>query len=43
MAEGEEREVLWKTMTAAYPPYEEYQAAAGQRRIPLVVLTRSDT
>ena len=38
VTEGEERERLWKTMTAAYPPYDDYQAAAGERRIPVVVL-----
>ena len=38
-ASGSERDALWRTMTAAYPPYDEYQATAGERRIPVVVLT----
>ncbi len=38
VAEGEERERLWKRMAALYPPYEEYQERAGARRIPVVVL-----
>ncbi len=37
-AEGEERERLWKVVTTAYPNYNEYQADAGDRQIPLVVL-----
>ncbi|MCP5066537.1 MAG: nitroreductase family deazaflavin-dependent oxidoreductase [bacterium] len=41
-AEGEERERLWSVVTAAYPPYDEYQAAAGKRRIPVVVLDPVD-
>jgi deazaflavin-dependent oxidoreductase (nitroreductase family) len=39
-AEGEERERLWKLMTAAWPAYDEYQAKTD-RQIPVVVLTRT--
>jgi deazaflavin-dependent oxidoreductase (nitroreductase family) len=39
-AEGEERERLWKLMTAAWPAYDEYQTKTD-RQIPVVVLTRS--
>jgi deazaflavin-dependent oxidoreductase (nitroreductase family) len=38
VAEGEERERLWKQMTELYPPYLEYQERAGERTIPVVVL-----
>jgi len=38
VAEGEERERLWKQMAAIYPPYDEYQQRAGARTIPVVVL-----
>ncbi len=38
VAEGEERERLWKQMAAIYPPYDEYQERAGARTIPVVVL-----
>jgi len=37
VAEGAERERLWKQMAAIYPPYDEYQKRAG-RTIPVVVL-----
>ena len=37
IAEGEERERLWKQMVGIYAPYEDYQAAT-ERRIPVVVL-----
>ena len=37
-AEGEEREVMWRQMAEIYPPYDEYQVAAGDRQIPVVVL-----
>ncbi len=37
-AEGEEREDLWKQLAEVYPPYNDYQATAGDRRIPVVVL-----
>ena len=36
-ATGTERESLWKTMAALFPPYNEYQQKAG-REIPVVVL-----
>jgi deazaflavin-dependent oxidoreductase (nitroreductase family) len=39
-AEGEERERLWKLMTAAWPAYDEYQTKTD-RQIPVVVLTPS--
>jgi len=38
VAEGEEREKLWKQMAEIYPPYDDYQKNAGQRVIPVVVL-----
>ena len=38
VAEGEERERLWKNMAKIYPPYDEYQERAGDRTIPVVVL-----
>lgn len=38
-AEGEERERLWKLMTATWPQYDEYQAKTD-REIPVVVLER---
>ena len=39
-AEGDERSALWALMTAVYSPYDEYQATAGSREIPVVVLER---
>ena len=38
VAEGAEREGLWKMMAQLYPPYDEYQERAGSRTIPVVVL-----
>jgi len=38
VAEGAERERLWKQMVAIYPPYEAYQKNATPRVIPVVVL-----
>lgn len=38
VAEGEERERLWKKMAELYPPYDTYQENAGDRVIPVVVL-----
>ena len=38
VAEGDERERLWKEMAELYPPYIEYQERAGERTIPVVVL-----
>lgn len=35
---GEERERLWDVVTHLYPGYITYQARAGERQIPLVVL-----
>lgn len=37
-AEGEERERLWRELARLYPPYDDYQKAAGDRQIPVVVL-----
>ena len=39
-AEGDERDRLWKLMTAAWPAYDEYQTKTD-RQIPVVVLTRT--
>jgi deazaflavin-dependent oxidoreductase (nitroreductase family) len=39
-AEGEERERLWKVMTATWPAYDDYQKKTD-RQIPVVVLTRA--
>lgn len=39
IAEGEERERLWKLMTAKWPAYDTYQARST-RTIPVVVLER---
>lgn len=41
-AEGEERERLWRQMAEMYPPYDDYQVAAGERQIPVVVLEPVD-
>jgi deazaflavin-dependent oxidoreductase (nitroreductase family) len=38
VAEGVERERLWKQMAGIYPPYDEYQQRAATRTIPVVVL-----
>ena len=38
VAEGAEREALWKQMVEIYPPYEDYEKSAGDRVIPVVVL-----
>ena len=37
VAEGDEREKLWKQMAEVYPPYLDYQKAT-ERTIPVVVL-----
>jgi deazaflavin-dependent oxidoreductase (nitroreductase family) len=42
VAEGEERERLWKQMAELYPPYDEYQERASARTIPVVVLDPVD-
>jgi deazaflavin-dependent oxidoreductase (nitroreductase family) len=39
VAQGEERERLWKLMTEVWPPYDEYQTRTD-REIPVVVLSR---
>ena len=38
VAEGEEREELWRKLAEIYPPYNDYQKYAGNRVIPVVVL-----
>jgi deazaflavin-dependent oxidoreductase (nitroreductase family) len=38
VAEGAERDRLWRQMAALYPPYDQYQERAAARRIPVVVL-----
>ncbi len=40
VAEGEERERLWRLMTEVWPDYDEY-ARKTDRRIPVVVLERA--
>jgi len=37
-AAGEERTRLWDELAEIYPPYRDYQASAGDREIPVVVL-----
>jgi len=37
VAEGDERETLWKQLAEIYPPYDEYQEKT-ERQIPVVVL-----
>ncbi|KOU33987.1 nitroreductase [Streptomyces sp. WM6373] len=39
-ATATEREVYWEMMTALWPPFEDDQAAARPREIPLVILER---
>ena len=41
VAEGEERARMWDTAATLYPPYNDYQAKAGSRKIPVVVLDRT--
>jgi proline iminopeptidase len=38
VTEGAERARLWEKAAALYPPYNDYQAKAGSRQIPLIVL-----
>ncbi len=38
VAEGEERDRLWKQMAGIYAPYDDYQKNAAPRTIPVVVL-----
>lgn len=38
VAEGAERERIWKKMAEVYAPYDQYQVNAGDRVIPVVVL-----
>lgn len=37
-AAGDERQAIWDQMVAIYSPYTDYQAKAGDREIPIVVL-----
>ncbi|MFD9355539.1 nitroreductase/quinone reductase family protein [Streptomyces sp. NPDC060031] len=39
-ATPEERETYWAAMTALWPAYDDYQAAAAPREIPLVIIER---
>ncbi len=41
VAEGEERERLWKAMAEVWPDYDDY-AKRTDREIPVVILTRRD-
>jgi deazaflavin-dependent oxidoreductase (nitroreductase family) len=41
VAAGEERTRLWNAAAALYPPYNDYQARARSREIPVVVLERT--
>jgi proline iminopeptidase len=38
VAEGDERKEVWSVAAVAYPPYNEYQARATARLIPVVAL-----
>ena len=38
VAQGEERDRLWKQMAGIYAPYDDYQKNAAPRTIPVVVL-----
>jgi deazaflavin-dependent oxidoreductase (nitroreductase family) len=38
-ASGAERDSLWGELADIYPPYNDYQKSAGDREIPVVVLT----
>lgn len=38
VAEGQERETLWRRMAAIWPDYDAYAAKAQDRKIPVVVL-----
>lgn len=40
VADGTERARLWARAAAFYPPYDDYQAKAGGREIPVVVLDK---
>ncbi|RST06188.1 nitroreductase family deazaflavin-dependent oxidoreductase [Streptomyces sp. WAC07149] len=37
-ADAVERETYWQALTALWPPYEDYQALAGPRELPLVIV-----
>jgi len=40
IAEGVERTRLWDAAAVLYPPYNDYQAKAGAREIPIIVLEK---
>jgi len=40
VATGEERAKVWDQLVTIYPPYNDYQATAGAREIPVVILKR---
>ena len=40
VATGDERARMWAQMAEIYPPYDDYQVAAGEREIPVVILER---
>ena len=40
VAEGEERQRIWEAQKAAYPGFAEYEKTAGDREIPVILLSR---
>ena len=40
VATGDERARVWALMESIYPPYKDYQASAGSREIPVVIIER---
>jgi deazaflavin-dependent oxidoreductase (nitroreductase family) len=40
VAKGDERARVWALMESIYPPYKDYQASAGSREIPVVIIER---
>ena len=40
VASGDERTKVWEQLATIYPPYKDYQASAGSREIPVVILER---
>ena len=41
VASGDERAKVWEKMATIYPPYKDYQASAGSREIPVVIIERA--
>ncbi|MEA2472182.1 MAG: hypothetical protein QOE06_97, partial [Thermoleophilaceae bacterium] len=39
VAQGEERERMWRAAIATYPGYDTYQVRAGAREIPVIALS----